>query len=83
MGWLVLAVPDRAGEVVGAAGITGAGGSSACQCLPFLEAHAGSFQLACRRQISCLQEQPCTSAEGAYGRESRVCPLCKAGKSQC
>lgn len=35
----VLTVPDSAGEVVEAAG------TWACQCLPFLEAHAGSFRL--------------------------------------
>lgn len=62
-------VPDSAGEAVGAAGAPDAGGSSG---LPFLEAHAGSFRPACRRQISRLMGAAWASALGPAEKRKRV-----------
>lgn len=62
----VLTVPDRAqarlwGRLVHQAQEA----AGACQCLPFLEAHTGSFRLAHRGHGFCLEKQACASAMGA------------------
>lgn len=61
---LVLTVPDSAGEGAGAAGAPAAGGSLGLPVPAFLEAHTGSFRLACRGQISCLAGAASASAMG-------------------
>ena len=59
-----------------------------CQCLSFLEAHAGSFRLVCRAHISCLEGAAlCLCQDGVQrgkkgkGQAGLVYPLGRQGRT--
>lgn len=84
----VLTVPDRAqARLWGWLAHQAQAAARACQCLPFLEAHTGSFRLAHRGHGSCLEgARLCASAmRAAEEREGKAWlgdPLGRASRAQ-